>query len=287
MISITRMVTGTLGKLRTLLGTPDGRRKLPRYPTFRALGEAVPFIGVETPDGIVFASTRDRIVGRSVFVHRGWERDGLTRALAVAARHGHEGLAGRLFVEVGGNIGTTTLQAAREAARCVVIEPEPGNVALLRANVAVNGLSDCVDVVAAAAGATPGTVLMALSGANHGDHRVSDDGDVSVPAVRLDDVLAERGIEAANVGLLWMDTQGFEAQVLAGAPKLLAAAPFAVTEFWPSLLRERGDLDMFGDLIGKAWSNVVDLHGPAGMPEDLDYITARYPDGFTDLLLIP
>lgn len=259
-----------------------------RMVVFRVLKGMVPVVGAITQDGTVLVSTRDREVGRAAFVYGGFEREGFQHALSIAASYGYQGLSGRVFVEVGANIGTTTLQAARTASRCVVIEPEPGNVRLLRASLAINGLTERVDVVAAAAAADPGVLYMELSQDNHGDHRVSEKGSIQVASVRLDDILAERDISPRDVGLLWMDTQGFEGQVLAGAPGLLESPPVTVTEYWPELLRPRGDLERFVTEIERCWAHVIDLRSESLAPESMAIITARYADrGFTDLLLMP
>lgn len=192
-----------------------------------------------------------------------------------------------MFLEVGANIGTTTLQAARLAARCIAVEPEPRNVALWRANMAANGFNERSEIIAAAAGPSSGTVLLARSAVNDGDHRVSAEGDMEVPAVRVDDVLADRGITSSDIGLLWMDTQGFEAQALRGAPRLLKNAPLTVTEYWPPVLRERGDLEEMNQLIEGHWRAAIDLHCPPYRPEPIHALAARYSDGATDLLLLP
>jgi len=260
---------------------------LRRRYVFEALRSVVPVVGVETPAGLMFVSTRDRTVARYVYTSGAWDPDGLPDALRVALSHGYPGLASRVFVEVGANIGTTTLQAARVASRCVVFEPEPRNLALLRANLAANELSDRVEVIAAAASATNGVSFLALSSVNDGGHRVDNRGEIEVPTLRLDDALADRGVAPSDVGLLWMDTEGHEAQVLAGAPVLLASPPVTVLEYSPSLLRERGDLDLLNSLIRDRWHCVLDLHIRECVPEDLDIIEARYSEAATDLLLLP
>ncbi len=287
MPTLTTRLRGRLHEARIALPTKQGRRELRRRYVFEVLRSVVPVVGVETPAGLMFVSTRDRTVARYVYMSGAWDPDGLPDALDVAISHGYAGLAGRVFVEVGANIGTTTLQAARIASRCVVFEPEPRNLALLRANVAANELSDRVEVIAAAASATNGVDFLALSSVNDGGHRVANRGEIEIPTLRLDDALADRGVAPSDIGLLWMDTEGHEAQVLAGAPVLLASPPVTVLEYSPSLLRDRGDLDLLNSLIREKWHCVLDLHKRGSDPEDLDIIEARYSEAATDLLLLP
>ena len=221
MPTLTTRLRGRLREARLALPTKQGRRELRRRYVFEVLRSVVPVVGVDTPAGLMFVSTRDRTVARYVYMTGAWDPNGLPDALHIAISRGYPGLADRVFVEVGANIGTTTLQAARIASRCVVFEPEPRNLALLRANVAANELSDRVEVIAGAASATNGVKFLALSSVNDGGHRVASRGEIEIPTLRLDDALADRGVAPSDIGLLWIDTEGHEAQVLAGAPVLL------------------------------------------------------------------
>lgn len=257
--------------------TAGGRQALRREYAFEALGRFSSTVGVRTADGLIFVDTSDKTVGRSVYVNGQWDPDGLPHALEVAAHHGHEPRG--VWVEVGANIGTTTLQAAKRFDRCIVVEPAPRNLELLRANIAANGHGDRVEVVAAVASAQAGSVRLGLSAKNHGDHRVSSDG-IEVAAVRLDDVLDEHGV--GEVGLMWIDTQGHEAQVLAGATRLLERPPVTVAEYWPPGLGD--DAAALNDALS-AWSTVIDLATDEVV--QVADLTARYEHGQGDLLLLP
>jgi FkbM family methyltransferase len=266
--------------------SPQGRRSLRRRYTFGALRSAVDVIGVDTDQGLVFVSTHDRTIGRFVYSDGAWDPRGLPNAIAVAEKHGFPGLTGRIFVEVGGNIGTTTLQAARLASRVLVFEPAPRNVSLLRANLAANNLYGQAEVVEAAVSVSNGTASLVLSDVNEGDHRVGEGGGLSITTVRLDDALAEREIASDDIGLLWLDTQGHEAQVLGGAPILLEAPPVTVTEYWPSELIRNGDLDAMDALILTHWETVIDLRS-GDVVDDLSVLRSTYAATETDLLLLP
>jgi FkbM family methyltransferase len=238
----------------------------------------VPFVGVETDGTIMFSATRDRTIGRSLYTRGWWDAEGLPKALRLAG----VGLGeGRLMVEVGANIGTTTIQAAKLGARVLAFEPEPLNYRLLRANVAVNLLDDVVECVQAGCSSTDGTTFMSLSSVNDGEHRVSRAGDLSIAVVRLDSALTARGIDPADVALLWVDAEGHEAEVLAGAPRLLAAKPPIVIEFWPQGLGERWK--EFAAAVS-AYSTVMDLS--TGATTTVERARTRHWDGLTDLLFV-
>ena len=156
-----------------------------------------------------------------------------------------EGLrSGDTFVDVGAHVGYFTLIAAKivgEEGRVFAFEPDPGNFAILRRNVELNGFRNVV-LENRAAAARAETCRLYLSVKNTGDHRLAPADEprssVGVSAVRLDTVL--KGI--GRVDFLKVDTQGAEVAVLTGARHLLRtnAGLRLVVEFWPY------GLDRFG-----------------------------------------
>lgn len=97
------------------------------------------------------------------------------------------------MIDVGANIGLSTIMLARMAAHVIAYEPSPPNAAFLRRNLELNGIAN-VEVRAAAASSEPGTLRFHVAQFGAGSHVVAS-GHVSggtiptvdVPAVRLDD----------------------------------------------------------------------------------------------------
>jgi FkbM family methyltransferase len=135
-----------------------------------------------------------------------------------------------VFWDLGANVGFFTLLAARRAGpsgRVVAFEPDPQNAARLRAHAARNGLEAIVEVIEAAVWSQPGTVLFQRD-------RLCDSPDrgcgcvvaypaagaevVVVPAVSLDACLGRGRLP----DVIKCDVEGAEAEVLAGAGRLLA-----------------------------------------------------------------
>jgi len=94
-------------------------------------------------------------------------------------------------------------------------------------------------VVPKAAGAALGRATLHLHPRNKGAHAIgfapSADGleCLDVPVVRVEDALRELGVAATDVGLVWMDVEGYEPQALAGLGELLQRAVPIVFEFFP------------------------------------------------------
>ncbi|MGA7490730.1 MAG: FkbM family methyltransferase, partial [Xanthobacteraceae bacterium] len=155
--------------------------------------------------------------------------------------------AGRLpadavFVDIGAHIGTHTIYALRTGrfARAVAFEPEPRNAALLARNLEANGLAHAAIVVPKAAGAAPGIGELHLHPRNTGAHAIDEppsvDGlaSLSVPVARVDDELEALGLAFDMIGLVWVDVEGYEPQVLDGLERLIARSVPIAFEFTPS-----------------------------------------------------
>jgi len=311
MFTSSRVMRRMANLVRETAGLPDKRRTLPRWIAFEAMRGLSPVVAVDSRGLRYYVSTSDRSVGRIVYMCGNYDGALIDTVVAALDReYGDDHLAGRTVIDVGSNIGTSIipLVARHGASLGLALEPEPRNVALLRANVAANGLGSRVRVRQLAASDHAGTAVLELSPRNSGDHRVrvyagtdraAAQGEarratIGVPMLRLDDVLAEEGIAPADVGLLWVDTQGHEAQVLAGASVLLAAGVPACVEYWPYGLRRADGLDRLHRIIRQSFTRFVDLRAvPGGVPaaasvDDLDRLRAVYrAERYTDLLLLP
>lgn len=275
-------------RLKQLLDA-DKRRKGIRLLGFRLARRMTPFLGV-AGDGVRYVvSTREpRGQGMGTFVNGSLEEKTMTKMLSAL---GWESLQGKTVLEVGANIGTETVSmiVRHGAERVIAVEPDPENVRFLRANVALNGVESRVDVHHMALSDADGTLTLELSQDNCGDHRIrvpnpagptlANEGarpTVEITARTLDSLNAVGVIKADEVDLVWMDTQGYEAYVLAGAT-CLAAIP-VMTEYWPYGLRRVGALERFHELIADRLSFDLDSTGPYS-PDDFSK--------YTNLVLFP
>ena len=285
------------------------RRRVLRTLVFHAVAPATPVVAVER-DGLRFlVETADLGPGRIMYTRGSLEQDVLETAVR-AAGLSPENVADRCFVDVGANVGAASVLALGRLGfrSALAVEPNSANVALLRANLAINGLEGRCRTVVAAAGAEEGSVELELSPDNFGDHRIrsaeagpgefrEESRDTRrVPLRTLDSILVDEGVAAEDVGLLWVDVQGYEAGVLAGAAGVLEREIPVVLEFWPYGLRRAGGLDVLFGLLERHFASFADLRTasaegdvvrhPIGRLRDLE---AEFPGGpdATDLLLMP
>jgi FkbM family methyltransferase len=132
---------------------------------------------------------------------------------------------GSLFVDVGANVGYHAVFAAQLGAHVVAVEPVPWTLELLRANIWRHGAD--VEVAAAAASASPGTVRIGLEVAHRSGAQIGEEG-IEVRSSPLDELVPE-----GEVDVLKIDVEGAEPLVLRGASAILERSPVlaAVVEF--------------------------------------------------------
>ncbi|UVC11958.1 FkbM family methyltransferase [Rhizobium sp. TH2] len=180
----------------------------------KAIGARTRFITVDNGDHLITFSPADYL-GRSVFVKGHFDRDHVDRLM----RHLNSlGLSveGKTLLEIGGNIGTHTIYFALTGAfgRIVTIEPDPRNFELLAENITQNGFDELVVPINCAASDIEGQIDFFLHPSNHGksspNSRSAADIKMAVPARPVPAILAGAGIAEADVGLVWMDIEGYE-----------------------------------------------------------------------------
>ena len=241
----------------------------------------VPYLVTGRPEHFVVA-TADKVIGRELFLHGEFDFAKLQTALAIIER---EGLPRpQHLIDVGANIGSIVIPALARGLMqsATAIEPHPTNLRLLRANLALNGLSERVRVLAQAVGAeSHASLFLTESSTNSGNHSIGRTG-LPVDSSRLDDVECPR-----DGALLWMDIEGYEGHALRGAPNLLAAGIPVVCEYNTGYLENSGGMNWFREAL--AGRRIFDLkQGVQPVEITLDKLTVMYPAGsaFTDILAI-
>ncbi len=255
--------------LRNQYGLRDRRplgRFVSRTALFLAISRDQPRVETEMSGLRVMVSTADRTIARSVYTSGDWDPllvGTVFRALEAIG----EPYRGRTFLEVGANFGVYALPAvvAYGFSRAVAYEPDPAAFGLLEENIERNALSGRVTAFNAALSAQPGELTLRLGSFNAGDNRIVDDtgagqqqATVRVPARTFDAEVEQGRIPLADLGLVWLDVQGHEREVLLGARSLLESDVPIVLEYATGMMDDTARLSL-EEMIASHFAVMVDL----------------------------
>lgn len=202
-------------------------RKLLRYYSYRPEGYKY---GMSYTEGFTYlnAVTDDVILPTMVFDNSNWAKDDMEDFHRLACEHFTFDKDQILFCDIGANIGTTCIYFKKQIdpdVKILAFEPSELNHRLLRVNALLNGVdeSECTFVkkgvsdVSCTAGfkydpENPGGSAV-VSGEGEG-------GDV-VELISLDDYFENSEFDPGMIKYMWIDVEGFEARLLAGAHNVL------------------------------------------------------------------
>jgi len=245
--------------------------------------------------------SRDRVISQSLFVTGTYDFEKFEMAVRLLKQFAAVG-DGLHLIDVGSNVGSVCIPAVNRgySKSATAIEPNPNNCRLLRVNLALNGLSESISVIECALGdGSTSTLDLELADENFGDHRIRTTSDVgmtgehlrrtiSVRSRTLDEV---RAPEAGGGALIWMDVQGYEGFVLAGAKEWLKRGTPVCLEFWPYGLKRARSYEMVKSAFDR-YRGFIDLNCGTETRlrpiTELDNLYAELGEGdrFTDLLLV-
>jgi FkbM family methyltransferase len=258
-----------------------------RLAYFDGADQYTPYLATAAGGALFLLKTEDKHMGRSLFSKRSRpELAVLARAVAaIEGLLGPDAVARRSFIDVGANIGTTTIPALLSHGfdTAVAIEPEPENVRVLRLNVLLNDLDDRVKVLPVAASNEVGRSELVVDRSRGGKHWIATDRSklrrknlaenamLDVETVTLDHLVESGLIDAQRTGLLWIDAEAHEGHILEGASSLLAGGTPLLLEWNPVILDRVGDRAKLEQAVARDYTHFAGMHrNPA--PEE-----ARFP----------
>ncbi|MDQ3886438.1 MAG: FkbM family methyltransferase, partial [Actinomycetota bacterium] len=234
--------------------------------------------------GVLLFPADDQVVRAWVAHHRSWERP--EAELLERLARGRPGT----FLDVGAHVGyhTVRLLDRLPEMRAVAVEPNPGILDMLRANLVAAGIDERVTVLPVAAWDHDTTVgLHQVETGNSGDYRVVPDGPLRVATLRLDTVAA---VISEEVSVVKVDLQGRDHRAISGLDAVLRCdRPDVVCEFCPDAIEELGD-DPHHVLEGY-WALGYAAHDVDGTPQPSPAALVRAarndPSGFRTVWLRP
>jgi FkbM family methyltransferase len=195
------------------------------------------------PHGDFFIDPSDRVIGSWLLWHGRWQLDEIEQAISILKKTGsmqHDSV----FVDAGANIGTHTVYAMRSGLfrNAFAFEPETRNYELLRMNIAANDLISKTTIMKTALGSNDAEATMFLHPRNKGAHSLvglpapDASEQVRVQVRRLGDILRSNSVAPSQVGLIWIDVEGMELDVIRGLGEYIGRP--LVIEFFPSRYHE-------------------------------------------------
>ncbi len=183
-----------------------------------------------TVEGISYvAGTTDRVILDWMYLYdRNWADEEMQMFYQMAQKYyGIEPSKKGYFLDIGANIGTTCIYFKKKIDPSVTIlafEPEEKNYRLLQTNLTLNNLS--AESICENYGLSEQSEeqILYVNKANPGQNSVLLDygqEKENIDMVSLDDYLQNKGILPQDIKYIWIDTEGFEPMVIAGAGKTL------------------------------------------------------------------
>jgi FkbM family methyltransferase len=141
-----------------------------------------------------------------------------------------EGLSG-VLLDLGANIGMTSVWLAKRFSftQVIAVEPDPNNVALVRQNLKLNGITG--QVLEAAIGPKEGTARFEISEVSNLG-RLSENGSL-VPMISVDTIIKKFAVK--KFALIKIDIEGGEQDLFDGPIGWLARTDAIIIEFHPTV----------------------------------------------------
>ncbi len=226
---------------------------------------------VSTSNGLLTFDSKDWQVGKHLYVKRSYEIDQMHAAIALLRQEGFLVDQGKsTVIDVGANIGMICIALLKHNyfRHAIAFEPAPNSYRLLVRNVRQNGFEDRIPHFPYALSSAERELELELSNDNSGDHRIRRTNargafreetrrTLKVEVKTLDQMFLDHlELRVEEIGLLWLDVQGHEGQLLEGARDLLSRRIPVVSELWPYAIKRSGMSDsQFCQIMSRSFTH--------------------------------
>ncbi len=217
-------------------------------------------------DGVSYIATSDDDeIMRFMFVERkNFAQDEMLLFHQLTQEYYSLGTKPGWFLDLGANIGTTCIYFKKKLDHSVNIlafEPDSMNYRLLLANLLLNGITDGVIAENLGLSDKPGHQRLFKNISNPGGNSILfyDEGpSEQIELVNLDDYLRQAKIGSEDIKYIWIDTEGFEANVIVGAENLLRDRAIPVfMELNPAAWKKSGTSDKMMACLSDCYSRYI------------------------------
>ncbi len=202
-----------------------------------------------------------------------YDHNNLNEFLNLSSRYNNNSKG--VFLDIGANIGTSSIEAIEHAnvTECIAFEPSSDNYSLLMSNIFINKLHNKITGYNYAVGDKNNVNKLILSPAASGDNRLRKDTQVDdcygtyentsiiqtedVKTIVIDDFLSDK---LNDIQFMWIDVQGYEFFVLKGCERLIKNSNVSIQiEYWPLGLKETNSLKLLNEYLVKHFKYFIDM----------------------------
>ena len=253
----------------TLLNPQGGGQLAYRILHFKTARQFNYFTSCTTANGLHYVATSkdEAILGQMYINRQNYSADTIEAFYLLTKNFYNVDDSEGIFLDIGANIGTTGIYFLKKFApnlKLLAFEPDPENFKLLRANLILNDLYEKTTVENYGLGNVESEQTMYRMPNNPGSNGMYtnfflDDAPVEkVKIISLDKYFVEKNISPKDVKYIWIDTEGFEPQVLLGMKNILTENPAPIfMEFRPGLWCKMGFFEDMMKLLDKLYSSYI------------------------------
>ena len=253
----------------TLLNPQGGGQLAYRILHFQTARQFNYFTSCTTADGLHYVATSkdEAILGQMYINRQNYSADTIEAFYLLTKNFYNVDDSEGIFLDIGANIGTTGIYFLKKFApnlKLLAFEPDPENFKLLRANLILNDLYEKTTVENYGLGNVESEQTMYRMPNNPGSNGMYtnfflDDAPVEkVKIISLDKYFVEKNISPKDVKYIWIDTEGFEPQVLLGMKNILQENPAPVFfEFNPQRWQETGCYEKLVDFLKELYVGYI------------------------------
>lgn len=196
-----------------------------------------------------------------------WACDSIDNFFELVANCNDDNSNESIFLDIGANIGTTSIYVAKNHKQMNVIafEPDTDNFKILKSNCVLNEVENTVKCENCALSNKSGIQKFIYNKSNPGaSHLISDiennAGTSEVSAITLDEYIKTKNIPIDKICMIWIDTEGYEAEVIEGAQNLLRgrAVPLFMEMNYKEY-RKKGMLEKYINNMNLVYTHFIDM----------------------------
>lgn len=292
--------------IENLKQLPDGEKILKKTKhnmewcrfVAEASEERIPYQSVTTQEGLKYiARTKDIVIPTFMYhTSHTWSKDEIDLYFELSRKRGLYPKSERgVFFDIGANIGTTSVYVKSKYPNLQIVGIEPGkeNSCAFQINTIINNMDD-VTIDEIGLSDCSGEIWFHYLETNSGGSGLLDqsgDNSYKVKIQTFDEYVSINNIDIEDISYIWIDTEGYEANVIHGASNTLRNIAIPVwQEFNPEIYKSLGVWERYLKDVEELFDFFIDKNEPntehpSDHLDDYYYLMKRRGIKQTDIML--